>query len=298
MSEVSFNTKFFTQTLKEEPLDETKRKTVNKLRSQEYRKRRKQYIQSLEHKNKLLSEENVLLKQEIHILRSKISHTSEFSSAEADSKTKVDISENFAFYQLSTMVKKDPNSVRFSQLAMAASDTSNWNPNRIQVIKDAFNDVINYIISKDSKCYVSAFKSMKPSEYLKKVNSKRSFKARYKELVDMSPREVLLNQKLSEPITTYFTKYGTEFFKNLKDCGKLVKKLITIRNEIISNSLKREQILINTNLIQHFTKDDYITMCELVGKLDGSKYLKPHYLWDIPSRDKNSEDYLSYCLSE
>ncbi|CAI2375262.1 unnamed protein product [Moneuplotes crassus] len=203
-------------------LDEKNRKTINKIRSQEYRKRRKQYIQNLEQKNKLLQEENTLLKQEIQSLKANARDSSGHSSSKSDWKSKVDLSENFAFYQLPTMVKKNKESVRFSQLAMAAFDACNWNPNRIQVIKNSFNDIINYIIAKDAKCLVSAFKNMKPSEYLKKVNNKRSYKARYKELMDQSPREILLNQKLSDPLTTYLNNYGSDFFKNLKDCGRLV----------------------------------------------------------------------------
>ena len=71
----------------------------------------------------------------------------------------VSINEYFAYYQIPKIVKEDPHKVKFTQMDQAQEHLYERNTTRLSIIKKAFNDIIEFILSKKSKCYVAVFKS-------------------------------------------------------------------------------------------------------------------------------------------
>eukprot|EP00343_Euplotes_focardii_P007131 CAMPEP_0205825366 /NCGR_PEP_ID=MMETSP0206-20130828/24946_1 /ASSEMBLY_ACC=CAM_ASM_000279 /TAXON_ID=36767 /ORGANISM="Euplotes focardii, Strain TN1" /LENGTH=196 /DNA_ID=CAMNT_0053124361 /DNA_START=300 /DNA_END=890 /DNA_ORIENTATION=+ len=196
------------------------------------------------------------------------------------------------------MIKEDPNQVRFTQIDMAETKLSEWSPHRINVIKEAFKDIIDYCLTKENKGYIAAFKKMKYSEFLRRINKKNTLKSRLNELEEINPENVILNLKFSDGVIDYLNTSGGKNLKVLKNYGKIIRRLISIRNEIISSAYKLEELHDEGKLDLVYQKEDFVSMCELVQKLDGTKYADPHFIWNIPVRDKDTDIYNNCELSE
>ncbi|CAI2376326.1 unnamed protein product [Moneuplotes crassus] len=279
-------------------VEEKKERKPGKIRSQEYRSRKKRYLSKLEELNKELTEENLLLKSENAQLRKQISILQPSSSFSADEKSKVDNNENFAYFKIPKMINNNPDSVRLSQIEMAGNDVSEWSPDRVGIIKKAFNDILNYMLAKENKCFIAASKNMKMSDYIKRIKRKRAIKRKFKQLEDPNPEQMVLNMDLSNSMIEYIETYGSGFLQTSKIYKTLAKKLMTIRNEILQAGLKKEKFYEETNLLEARSKVDFKTVSDLIQRLDGTKYLSPHYLWDLPLRDPTSLDYSGCELSE
>lgn len=270
----------------------------SKMRSKEYRERKKEYVTILEEKNKELAKENTMLKAEIaHLKKISLDFNSEAKESN-DPKLKMRIHENYTYHQMGRMLKEDPEQIRFSQLIMANEDVCEWNEDRIQIIKNSFNDIFEFLISKDNKCCVAANKSIKFCEYLKRMSKKRAYKSKLKEANELHPREVLLDANLSESFLENLKKYGSDRIHDLKMLGKVVKKLVACRNEILNFIEMRKKLYNESKMANAMGKEDFISMCEIVAKLENTKYVSPHFLWDIPVRDPKSNEYKDCELSE
>ncbi|CAI2375566.1 unnamed protein product [Moneuplotes crassus] len=276
----------------------------NMVRSREYRKRRKEYITKLEQANKKLSDENIILKKENEELKKLVQKLPPPSHQENDIKSRIDKNEHFAYYKIPKMMSEDPDRVRLTQIAMACNDNSEWNPDRITIIKKAFRDIIHYLLSKDNKCFVAACKNSKMSQCIKKFGKKRTIKGKMKDVEGGESKELGCSANLgylpsfSDSLVEYLKANGTEYWKTTKANKNLVRKLITVRNEILQNILKKGKFFEESNISQALVKEDFASICELVGRLDGTKYLSPHYLWELPVRDPDSDEYNGYELSE
>ena len=101
-----------------------------KLRAQEYRKRKKEYLKILEDKNSQLQEENIYLKQENIKLKNLLSKNSKLQEI-SDDKTIIEQNEEFAYYNMSKILKEDPDKLRFSQIEYCADIIGEWSPHRI-----------------------------------------------------------------------------------------------------------------------------------------------------------------------
>ncbi|CAI2376059.1 unnamed protein product [Moneuplotes crassus] len=270
----------------------------NNLRAKEYRDRKKQYLTKLEETNKKLVQENMALKKEIWELKKEISSMKPTKLYQNESKAKIDHHENFAFVKLPKMFKENPDSVRFSQIEMALSDLSEWGPDRVNVVKKAFDDILTYMVSKDNKCFHAVYKKMNMSEYLNKLGRKRVIKNKYKELEEPGPEEIALDLNLSDDLMNYLKKNGHGFMQTTRTYKKLVKQLITIRNAIITAGQEKQKYHDQTKIYESHSKLDFIKVSDLVKKLDGSKFVSPHSLWDLPVRDPDSDIYKGCELSE
>ncbi|CAI2373549.1 unnamed protein product [Moneuplotes crassus] len=272
-----------------------------KVRSQEYRDRKKQYVTKLEEINKKLIEENLYLKKENQELMAKLEGKGQTGPTKIDEKANMNRHEHFAYFKIPKMINDNPDSVRLTQISMAGKDISEWSPDRIQIIKKAFSDILNYMLAKDNKCFVAAFKNMKASQYIKKMKSKRTLKRKYKQLRKLEeshPEQIMLNMEYSESMMNYIEKSGPEYLRTCTVYKSLAKKLITIRNEILQAGIKREQYFEESGFIEALEKSDFSILSELIGRLDGTKYLSPHFLWDLPIRDPQSKEYNNCELSE
>ena len=68
-----------------------------------------------------------------------------------DDKTIIKNSEEFNYYSLSKLMKEDPQKVRFSQIECSGKSLTEWSKERINIIKGAFRDVMEYVVNKENK---------------------------------------------------------------------------------------------------------------------------------------------------
>ena len=66
----------------------------------------------------------------------------------------------------------------------------------------------------------------------------------------------------------------------------------------MTQGIETRKIVEETKYDHVYTKNDYASLWEIVKRLDDTRFLKPHYLFDIPVRNKDSEDYNECELSE
>lgn len=105
---------------------------------------------------------------------------------------------------------------------------------------------------------MAACNQMRWSEYLRGANKKRAAKGRYKEFVEVDPKQIVLNMDLSDSMMNYLKDHGIGFMKNAKETGKLVKRLLTLRNEIITNCLYKQKYKDDTQACNHLAKKDFL----------------------------------------
>lgn len=130
------------------------------------------------------------------------------------------------------------------------------------------------------------------------MTKKRLYKGRIKEEEDVGPKEVVLDANLSETFLENLKSYGSDRFHDLKMLSKVVKKLVSCRNEILNFFENRKKLYNDTKMANSINKEDFLSMCEIVAKLENSKYISPHFLWDIPVRKSSSNKYKDFELSE
>ena len=79
---------------------------------------------------------------------------------------------------------------------------------------------------------------------------------------------------------------------------KIFRNLVTIRNEIITQGFERKRVTEETQVDHVYTKEDYASLCELVKKVNETKFIKPHYLFNLPVRNKEEDIYKDCELSD
>lgn len=109
---------------------------------------------------------------------------------------------------------------------------------------------------------------------------------------------MLLNMPVSDSMFDYIKNYGTEYIKDVKSFKRIAHKLINLRNEILTLMLSREKYYEKTNMAEMVERADFMMISEGVRRLDGSPFLSPSYLWELPKRDSTKEEYKGDELSE
>ena len=74
--------------------------------------------------------------------------------------------------------------------------------------------------------------------------------------------------------------------------------MVAIRNEIISQGFETKRVTEETQVDHVYTKEDYASLCELVKKVNFTRFVKPHHLFDLPIRNKDEDLYKDFELSD
>jgi len=77
---------------------------------------------------------------------------------------------------MSKLLKKDPSEIRFSQIENVSDIVSEWSPHRINIIKRAFKEIMDYMMAKETLCLLAAFKNMTLRDFNKRLESRCSLK--------------------------------------------------------------------------------------------------------------------------
>ena len=93
-----------------------------------------------------------------------------------DDKTVIDRNEEFAYYNMSKILKEDPDKLRFSQIENCSDILGEWSPHRINIIKKAFKEIMDYMVSKENLCILAAFKTMTIRDFNKRLEARSSIK--------------------------------------------------------------------------------------------------------------------------
>ena len=127
----------------------------SKIRSKEWRERKKKYISTLETKINQLTKEIETLKEENTDLKSKISNISgsPISKPQGKFENSLEEYEDFVYDKLPKMVKRNLNEVRFSTIECAVDHITdfryeiiehNYSDDRISLIKSLFKSKFLY----------------------------------------------------------------------------------------------------------------------------------------------------------
>jgi len=95
-----------------------------------------------------------------------------------------------------------------------------------------------------------------------------------------------------------FKLHATNFKRYYKLMGQQIKKLVKVRNQILTLVYDLKHKIEESECYDLYEKSDIFAVCDIVAQLKGSKYVQPHFLWDIPVRDPNSSVYDDCELSE
>lgn len=153
------------------PKKETK---SNKERAKLHRVRKKKYIEEMQEKVKDLETEVLSLKEENIRLNAIISEFEQgkTSDSKVEEKPQMHHHESFAFFDLPKMLKKEPENVRFTMIDQAFDFIDDFNEERVNHIKNAFDIIINDTISNASKAMYACFKDLDIKEWGKKLLGK------------------------------------------------------------------------------------------------------------------------------
>lgn len=103
---------------------------------------------------------------------------------------------------------------------------------------------------------------------------------------------------LSKQLREALVSEGQMITKNSSTIKQLIRKLIKIRNSLLTTLYKSDEVCDRSRMFEKFTKDDFVKMTEMTNKLQGTKHVNPHNLWGFKVRDKSTDEYPEDLLSD
>jgi len=97
-------------------------------------------------------------------------------------------------------------------------------------------------------------------------------------------------------------KFMVEERKELRKRSKgillWVQRFVKLRNELLNAITKYRDLFEKSSSYMSSTKIDFVNVCDLVGLLKNTKYVKPNFLYDIPVKNHKNELYKDDELTE
>jgi len=110
--------------------------------------------------------------------------------------------------------------------------------------------------------------------------------------------ELYHTKKWSEGFHNFIYKECKQLKRRTKSITLLVQKLIKLRNEILIASSQYRNIFQESASFNSYSKKDFSNILDLVDHFKDSKFVSPHYLYDLPKKDPTEELYKDNELSE
>jgi len=201
--------------------------------------------------------------------------------------------EEYVEGKLIKKLHQDPQEVRFSTIDQAFTNMSEM---RVEYIKQGFNDILQNISSTGTKCFRAMFKSTRMTEIIRRVKLKKR-QAKYKDK-NKNPLEHFFDKKWSNNFEEFIISERLDIWKYFRIISTSAQKLIELRNQILNATKDYKKIFEDSKAYNLYTKQDIANMFEFKSFFEGSEYLTPHSLWDIPLKTHQNEYYNEAELSE
>ncbi|CAI2375446.1 unnamed protein product [Moneuplotes crassus] len=285
----------------------------NKERSKAFRKRKKKYLEdkikqvdSLKKEVESLQKENSELKIKIQHLKAHTFKSIESDTApdhKCDHKRKIPTSlqeqENYLYNTVSKKLKNNPDEVRFSTLEQAYEPVYDWSEQRARLIKKLFQDILDNILGLQSKCFHSAVKEFPLYRFMKKQRKKK----RQKKYFDKSkepqiPQDLDMKIHYSDKFLEMVNENSKPFNTYVKEVRKVAQTLIIQRNKLLNLYQYFKEAMDKTQFLSWYTKADYSNTFKLVNYLQDTKFVQPHFLYDIPKKTHSNSKYEGGELTE
>ncbi|CAI2376552.1 unnamed protein product [Moneuplotes crassus] len=289
-----------------------KRKT-NSERSREFRKRKKAFVQdkikqveALEEEVKELRKENSEMKEMIRMLEGrKVGGGSKGVSGHAGNIQKRTFDntlqeyEDYFYNSLSKKLQSNPDEVRFSMIEQTFEHVYDWSDDRISFIKKCFKDILDNMLSLETKCYQTCLKNFPLSSFVKNQRNKRRHKKYFQKSTDnLTPKEISTNIQLRDEVIDFVDKNSKYFHNWMKQARKIAKELIILRNNLLNSYQSQKKVFESSGYSNWFKKSDLINTLKLVDQLKNTKFLTPHYLYNIPPKTHSNPKYEEGELTE
>ena len=139
---------------------------------------------------------------------------------------------------------------------------------------------------------------MSVEKFYRRNECKANIKMKQESINTIDPTIFSKDYVFSDGFIITSKKYKKESVKTNKELSKLVKKLVSIRNKMLTSFLRFQRIEEEVGYYNKIEKTDIINILEFVSKMSQTKYVKPHFLYDLKVRDPNSDIYEDDYLSE
>ncbi|CAI2374465.1 unnamed protein product [Moneuplotes crassus] len=293
----------------------TNRKTM-KERSKEHRERKKAYISNLETKIvdletqvRDLTTENEHMKAQLEKSSSEcktqvVEKKSGAAKSSDTSKNKIEKSfksslheyEDFVYDKLNKKMLENPDEVRYTTLEQAYEHIEDYSDDRFIYIDRQFRNIINNIVGIETKIYQACLKNLKLSEIKRRMKTKKRH-SKYFVKKEFRLDQIMFDEEWSKPLMEVMEKYGEELQNFGKTIKSLVKKLVQVRNKLFNTYISMAEIDEKIYDTADYHKQDVKGLFEIYNLIKDTKYMTPHYLWDIPKRPDSELAYKDFELS-
>mmetsp|Transcript_374 Transcript_374/g.349 ORF Transcript_374/g.349 Transcript_374/m.349 type:complete len:216 (-) Transcript_374:19-666(-) len=205
--------------------------------------------------------------------------------------------EDYLYDNINKKIKDNPKEVRFTTIELASEHSSDWSQDRINFLKKNFKNIIDNIVSLETKCFIGCFKDVKMQDLAKKMkNKKRRYKYQNKKIEEL--RNSLFEGDWSEALLKGMDKYANIIDKKYKIIRKIVQTLVKLRNQLFNTYQELKKAVESSEEFQNYEKKDIVSLFEFINKVRDTEYVQNHNLWVIPKKDHNNKTYNSGELSE
>ncbi|CAI2374315.1 unnamed protein product [Moneuplotes crassus] len=268
-----------------------KRVKDTKQRSQEYRKRKKEFVESLRTEVKSLHLEIEQLKIENKRLREKLKLAEENGKSEESIIHPIKRSEQYCEDRFWIDLKNDPSSKNYSMIDKVSQDIRDASEDRINFIKEQFNNILSNMLSLPTRCYASIFKSMSVKEYDMYCSSKKRKKKYFSKKIE-SAKDIFTQYTFSESLSKYMIHYSSSAVKMYKRVEAIAQELILQRNKLFNLVYEMQELVdSNSELPVGYEKEDAAKFADMFAKIKEHKLIGHHYLWEIPKKTHDNKRY-------
>ncbi|CAI2375074.1 unnamed protein product [Moneuplotes crassus] len=291
------------------------RASSNKERSKAFRERKKKFledkvkeVESLRKEVETLREENSELKIKLQKLKAynlrKVepdinSEAKCGSKSNSNSTTTLQEHEDYLYNTIAKKLQNNPDEVRFSTIEQAHEPVYDWSDERVQFIKKLFKDIIDNLLGLQSKCYHSAIKEFPINKLIKmQKNKKRQKKYFDKAQEPKTPKDLNIQIQLSDKVLEMINNSSKFFNTYIKQTRKIAQTLIIQRNKLLNLYQDYKLSIEKSGYLSWYTKTDFINSFKLVDYLQHTKFVQPHFLYNIPAKTHSNLKYEQGELTE
>ncbi|CAI2373021.1 unnamed protein product [Moneuplotes crassus] len=267
----------------------------SKQRSKEYRERKKGYLKQLETRIERLECEIIDLRSQNERLIKEVEMSKE-EKKEMNLEEKLKFHEDYLHNSVLKELRHHPENIRFTMISQHTISVSEYSDLRINFIKELFRKILENMNSLSVKASYACMKNLSKREVNATVSGKRRYKFINKKV--KHAKDYLFDYKFSDDAVKYFCKEDHPVKIICRKVKKLNQQLIKLRNKIINTFYMLRSCQEEGQSMLNYTKEDIAKFGLLVQKLKSTKFLSPHYLWDIPKKDHEKECYDSGELTE
>mmetsp|Transcript_11114 Transcript_11114/g.9839 ORF Transcript_11114/g.9839 Transcript_11114/m.9839 type:complete len:148 (+) Transcript_11114:466-909(+) len=138
---------------------------------------------------------------------------------------------------------------------------------------------------------VACLGRIKTSEIIRRLKTKKRH-SKYKEKeMEKQLQDMFFDQQWSDGFIKFCEKDGKKIDKIYDKGADCVWDIIEARNKLFNSLKDLKQIYENSPEYNAYTKQDIVNIFKIYKRLKDTKYLEPHFLWELPTKKHNELYY-------